>query len=1378
MSKKPYSIGLDIGTNSVGWAVINNDDYKLVRHKHQNMWGAHLFSEAQKAKSRRIYRSSRRRIARRKKRIALLQRFFKDEMAKIDPLFFERMRESMLQAEDKNARLDQDLNILFSDDKFKDKDFYKKYPTIYHLRSDLVHSSEKRDIRLVYLALHHIIKYRGNFLVEGSTDKVATSNNSEAFDELMQILEVDDNQIKQDIKEIIQNEDLNSSRKSSDILSLISFNSDNKNRYQEMIKAIVGLKANAQKMFDDVEADPEDKDRYSFKFSESSYEEKREKIAEGLGDERFELIEKLELVYNWMIFSQFIKSNKTFSDIMVDRYDDYLKDLKGLKQLYKKYCTPDEYKKFFREIKKDYVNYAFYDDFHGKAPVEDLYKTIKKELAAKVGSDDRDWKRFERRSELGEYLKRQRIRDNGAIPRQIHQYEMEQILAHQAEFYPFLKENFDKIISIHEFRLPYYVGPLGSKSSNPHAANEFSWAVRNEGGEITPWNFHEKIDDMASAEKFIERMRNDCTYLPGEKTLAKNSLLYGEFSVRNELANIKIGGKSLSPDVKNQIYEGLFVQNNSKVSKTKLLKFLDDNQIPHLGSDVTGLSGSSFLSALRSYHDFAKIGLEPAGKNRQMIEEIIEWITIFEDKKILIKKLKLKYGNILTDAQIDKISKLNYQGWGKLSRKLLDGSGSKNDEDEDIRIVNHQGESIIERMRQTGKNFMQIAQKEDSEFKEIIDNYIKDKFDGKITYEDIENLAGSPGIKRGLWRSIRIINEVEEIMGYPPDSISLEFARDEEEKGVKTSTRKRKLEKMFKDLEDDKAHSNQIKAELKEYESQLNKKRFYLYFLQNGKCMYTGKSLDIEKLDSYEIDHIIPRSLVKDDSLDNTVLVLRTKNQEKLDEYPIDSSIRTSQAQRWRALEKAGLMSNSKLKRLTETDRNSEYLGGFIQRQIVETRQIIKHLAVLLKEQYKNSDTKVFAIRAQMSSQFRHWQDIPKSREINDFHHAKDAYLAVVLANFINEKFKDKDLTKQYLYGEYVKFGGGQSEKSTDKQMDDKKSDRQKTDDFILSLFYRTKKNIVEDVIKIMRYNDCLVTKKTEIDNGKFYDATIYSNKKNRNKYVPLNKGYPSGSIPRKKNLPGDKYGGYSATYPAYFAIISNGKTSKITSVPIYIDKQGQAAVDSYVQAKNGDDHKIVADKIGKNAKILIKDDEKIGEYYLTGAYKNKKGRMVYEVANGRQLKLPYYIEYAVSQKKVPQKLIPAADDEPKKLRWIKINNQRREKTLKGLNDFYDVFIQKLREQYPKYSKRVADNLAQGCDSYKTLEPEIQLEVAKEIMKITYAGSSNASLSKFDELKVAGDKKRVGRLKDIGIDLNQTRFVFESITGLKRRIVKGNDLKK
>ena len=42
-------------------------------------------------------------------------------------------------------------------------------PTIYHIRNELVKSTKQADIRYVYLAMHHIIKYRGHFLMEGQT---------------------------------------------------------------------------------------------------------------------------------------------------------------------------------------------------------------------------------------------------------------------------------------------------------------------------------------------------------------------------------------------------------------------------------------------------------------------------------------------------------------------------------------------------------------------------------------------------------------------------------------------------------------------------------------------------------------------------------------------------------------------------------------------------------------------------------------------------------------------------------------------------------------------------------------------------------------------------------------------------------------------------------------------------------------------------------------------------------------------------------------------------------------------------------------------------------------------------------------------------------
>ena len=65
-----------------------------------------------------------------------------------------------------------------------------------------------------------------------------------------------------------------------------------------------------------------------------------------------------------------------------------------------------------------------------------------------------------------------------------------------------------------------------------------------------------------------------------------------------------------------------------------------------------------------------------------------------------------------------------------------------------------------------------------------------------------------------------------------------------------------------------------------------------------GIDVYTGKPIDLNDVlnsTKYDLDHIIPQSLIKDDSLDNLVLVDKEYNQRiKKDYYPIPTQIRNS----------------------------------------------------------------------------------------------------------------------------------------------------------------------------------------------------------------------------------------------------------------------------------------------------------------------------------------------------------------------------------------------------------------------------------------------------------------------------------------------------
>lgn len=1323
MTKRPYSIGLDIGTNSVGWAVIN-EDCSLVRYKHQNMAGSHLFSEALKADKRRGFRSNRRRMARRKQRIAQLQTLMEPMISAVDPAFFIRLKESMLHAEDKKN--DANGNILFNDLGFTDSTYREQYPTIYHLRRQLVNSTDKKDIRLIYLALHHIIKYRGHFLYEGQnftpgeTDEGAVREYIAQFDELLGghdfVAHADT------IASMLKRNDLNASSKAK-LLSEPFKNHERIATITALMKLAVGLKADTNKLAEG-EFDPT-----SFSFGDTDYEEdKRDKLQAALGDV-FSLVETAEAIYKWTLLQSVLKGRKYISEAMVLSYDEYKKDLQVLKQLYKKYATAKEYSHFFRkEHPKGVVCYDNYEE-RGNIKNDDLVKHIRKQFAGNTAAEaSPEYKRFDERAALGVFLQKQRIRANGAIPNQIHCNELEAILENQAAFYPELARTKEHIKSITTFRIPYHVGPLKN-------GGEFAWAVKrpDHDQKIYPWNFNEIIDVDASAEKFIERMRNFCTYLPGEEVLPKSSLLYAEFELRNELKFIRVKDRLLSVEIQNRLVEELFTRQKS-VSITGLRKWLlAEGLYGKLSNDeITGTQQETkFASSLSAQIDFEAMGLS-ADTHREMIEQIIKWITLFEDKKILKSRLQ-SLGEALTPEQVKACLKLRYSGWGRLSRKLLDGMR------EDCGQFGSC--TVMDIMRQHGSSFMQIIDSNEYPFKKRIAEIQKEAWGDKteITYDNIKDLAGSPGIKRGIWRSIRVVNEIVDIMGYAPQTINIEMARNEGEK-KRTTSRQNKLLKQYDTFikladEYNKTRAKDIKKSLSESDNKaLGSRRLYLYFLQNGKCAYTGRDLDINHLSDYDIDHVIPRALLKDDSVDNTVLVTQIYNREKSNEYPLKPEIIATMRGTWEMWRKAGFMDDVKFRRLVRTrELREEEVQGFINRQIVETRQISKHVARMLTEQYIDSDTNVRTIRAGLASEYRRVYSLPKCRELNDFHHAKDAYLAAVMGSFLSKRFPVMD--KGSLYGAYEKFQKARTSKlqpsfviaEIAKDVIDTKTGE----------YTWIASDIHPLIERIMGYNDVLVTKMLETSDAEFYGQNA------------LKAG--SGKIPIKAGLDVTKYGGYGGENGAYSVAVEwqDGKKTKRQLLKLPIDVANKIGNDRQALLEYFRNHigatsspRIVLPKVRKNQKIMRNDSLQ----YIASDN---------EVHNATQFTLPL----AMQRKLVPlltrRNTIPLSQDE-----------------VRVLDEFYDLYLDKLERHYPIFASELV-KLSAAKPAFLTLTSADKIDTVNKLLIMTSQGAGNPDLSKPAELKL---RSAFGRKTNQTLHIDEIDFIYESITGLRRRIVKGKDL--
>ena len=844
-----WYLGLDVGTDSVGWAVTDKN-YNLHKLNGKTMWGSRLFDSAKIAEGRRLFRSARRRNDRKIKRIDLLQELFAEEIFKIDSTFFQRLNDSKYHFEDKTEKQPY---TLFSDVNYTDENYYKDFPTIYHLRKALIEGNKEFDIRLVYLAIHHILKNRGHFLFEGQDIKSITS-----FDSVYKELEI---ALKEELDislncldiskvgDIIKNNKKGIRDKEKEMKEQFEF----EDIYKKQVSSILGLIVGSKKKLCDVFNDDElaKIEKKSISFSDGNYDEFRSVLEENL-NERIYILDKLKAIYDWSILSD-ILNGKTLSFAKVEVYEKHKKDLMCLKKVIKSY-NPNKYNDIFKNDKQS-SNYFSY--INKKCTQEELCKYIESILTDDI-IEDSNYKYLKDEIKNRNLFPKQITKDNGVIPYQLHKHELECILDNASKYLLFLN-NVDetgyslnkKIMKILEFRIPYYVGPLNNAHENGKKGN--CWIVKCTNERILPWNFENVVDVEASAEKFITRLTNKCTYLIKD-VLPKNSLLYSEYMVLNELNNLRINDEKIDIELKKNIFNDLFTT-NKKITNKKIRDYLIANGKIEKSDKITGIDGD-FKASLTSYIDFKNI-LGDVNANKTMIEKIIFWITIYnDDKKLLSKKIKSEFCDRLTDSDINKIKSLNYKDWGRFSREFLEDI---------VHIDKSTGEclSIISSLRYTNNNLNQLLSK-NYDYLQEIDKYndVEDKID-KISYSIINELYVSPSVKRMMWQTLVIVDELRKIMKSSPKKIFIEMARGEEEK-KRTASRKNKLEDLYK------ACKNKEKYWLEELsdksESDLRSDRLYLYYTQKGKCMYCGEKIEVSNINNrelYDIDHIFPKSKIK-----------------------------------------------------------------------------------------------------------------------------------------------------------------------------------------------------------------------------------------------------------------------------------------------------------------------------------------------------------------------------------------------------------------------------------------------------------------------------------------------------------------------------------
>ncbi|MDD4689030.1 MAG: type II CRISPR RNA-guided endonuclease Cas9, partial [Eubacteriales bacterium] len=279
----------------------------------------------------------------------------------------------------------------------------------------------------------------------------------------------------------------------------------------------------------------------------------------------------------------------------------------------------------------------------------------------------------------------------------------------------------------------------------------------------------------------------------------------------------------------------------------------------------------------------------------------------------------------------------------------------------------------------------------------------------KLPRLEDEYITKNPVVFRAINEARKIINAIIEKYG-PISTINIEVASD-----VNRSYQER--QKILKSQKENEKTNDRIKQKIIELYNVENVTsimidRYKLYQQQEGKCLYSGKPIDETRLFDrcYEVDHIVPYSLVLDNSLHNKALVLSTENQYKSQRTPLE----------YMGKEKADMFVarvNEMYRAKKISDKKYQYLmlpniyapecldriNDWKSRNINDTRYITKYIIGYICDNLKFANgTKVHGVKGSNTARFRRlWLNEntwgSKDRDNSNLHHAVDALIVANL---------------------------------------------------------------------------------------------------------------------------------------------------------------------------------------------------------------------------------------------------------------------------------------------------------------------------------------------------------------------------------------------
>lgn len=593
------------------------------------------------------------------------------------------------------------------------------------------------------------------------------------------------------------------------------------------------------------------------------------------------------------------------------------------------------------------------------------------------------------------------------IKREFVKKELEDILNKQSEYYPQLTANNIRII-----------------------CDDMVFAQRD--FETGPGNEDDKTRRFMG---FIDSI-GQCMYYKDEKRAYRSTVIADIYALVNcfsqlSFVNTETGEILLPENVAKEIIDTALV--NASITENDIKNILKQNKLEMRKPGKLEVTVPDTIRTLKTL----KAVLTNAGYK---YEELIKENQFDINNPSKLHQLCLLLSENITPAR--RIRALKAKGWNEklqkeVIRKKFGGTAS---------VCEKYMVEAIEAFKR-GETYGNFQARMLKEREDALPDIEKQKylapFDKKVDEELVKNTV----VFKSVNETRKILNELIRKYG-SPEYINIEVADD-----LGRSFKERA--KIIKRINDNKKDKDKIANKLielgfrKEGEVKpFDIERYRLWEEQEGKDLYTGEVIPVEKILSgiYDVDHIVPFSLILDDTLQNKALVnLGVNRQQKGQQVPLgylSSADKEDYLKRVNTLFKKKKISIKKYKYLTLSNLygNRDLLSEWKSRNINDTRYITRFLVNYLSANLLfNSDKakNVFGVKGIITSRMRRlwlnkktWGDEQKNRD-NNLHHAADA---IVIANLTpayleiaSDKIKLDRIYKDYhkrISDEYLTYLG------------------------------------------------------------------------------------------------------------------------------------------------------------------------------------------------------------------------------------------------------------------------------------------------------------------------------------------------------------------